>query len=267
VCFASSAQNAMIYIRGTYGSQQQWVSDSMFLSSANMLTPQQADLVGDDAWTFEKTLQYFAQGISFYPGNASLRAANASVPPPANELAFNGTGPLYVSYPNFAQIFASYMDGAMAESGIPVQQDFASGHLLGRQYAPLTISYPDEERSSSRSFLHGAWESGRSNLVVYPNMLARRIVFDGALTAMGVEVEASSYGNTNTFVLNATKEVILSAGAFQSPQLMMVSGIGPREQLEAHGIPVLADRPGVGVTALQSICFTSCSPPTSIQYC
>jgi choline dehydrogenase len=60
------------------------------------------------------------------------------------------------------------------------------------------------------------------------------------------QVEASSYGNTNIFVLNATKEVILSAGAFQSPQLLMVSGIGPRDQLEAHDISVLADRPGVG---------------------
>jgi choline dehydrogenase len=61
------------------------------------------------------------------------------VPLPANPLAFNGTGPLHVSHPNFAQIFASYIDGAMEESGIPFQQDFASGHLLGRQYAPLTM--------------------------------------------------------------------------------------------------------------------------------
>lgn len=60
------------------------------------------------------------------------------------------------------------------------------------------------------------------------------------------QVEASSYGNTKTFVLNATKEVILSAGAFQSPQLLMVSGIGPRDQLQAHNISVVADRPGVG---------------------
>ncbi|KAH4044075.1 hypothetical protein HBI81_186030 [Parastagonospora nodorum] len=229
----------------------------MFLSSANKLTLQQADLVGDDAWTFDNTLHYFARGVSYYPGNASLRAANASVPPPANNLAFNGTGPLHVSHPNFAQIFASYIDGAMAESGIPVQQDFASGSLLGRQYAPLTISYPGEERSSSRSFLLGAWDSGKSNLVVYPNMLARKIVFNGTLRAMGVEVEASSYGNTNTFVLNATKEVILSAGAFQSPQLLMVSGIGPREQLEAHGIPVLVDRPGVGANMEDHLDITS----------
>ncbi|XPS76669.1 Choline dehydrogenase [Ascochyta lentis] len=226
----SSATNAMIYNRGTYGSQQAW-----------------ADIVGDDAWTFDSLLPYFSRGIKYWPGDADLRAANASVPPPANDLAFNGTGPLHVSHPDFAQIFASYIDGAMEESGIPFQQDFASGHLLGRQYAPLTIAYPEEERSSSQtSFLRAALLSGRTNLKVYPNMLARRVVFNGTMTAMGVEVEASSYGNTNTFVLNATREVILSAGAFQSPQLLMVSGIGPRDQLEAHNITVLADRPGVG---------------------
>ncbi|KAJ4355332.1 hypothetical protein N0V95_003007 [Ascochyta clinopodiicola] len=220
----------MIYNRGTYGSQQRW-----------------ADIVGDDAWTFDNLLPYFSRGITYWPGNSTLRAVNASVPLPANDLAFNGTGPLHVSHPNFAQIFASYIDEAMEESGIPVQQDFASGHLLGRQYAPLTIAYPEEERSSSQtSFLRAALQSGRTNLKVYPNMLARRVVFNGTTTAMGVEVEASSYGNTNMFTLNATKEVILSAGAFQSPQLLMVSGIGPRDQLEAHNITVLADRPGVG---------------------
>ncbi|KAF2126306.1 GMC oxidoreductase [Dothidotthia symphoricarpi CBS 119687] len=225
----SSSLNAMIYNRGTYGSQQAW-----------------ADLVGDDAWTFDNLLPYFSRGITYWPGNANLRAANATVPLPANEMAFNGTGPLHVSHPNFAQIFASYIDGAMEESGIPVQQDFASGYLLGRQYAPLTIAYPEEERSSSQtSFLRAALRSGRTNLKVYPNMLAKKIVFNGTLTAMGVEV-TSSYGNTNTFVLNATREVIISAGAFQSPQLLMVSGIGPRDQLEAHNITVLADRAGVG---------------------
>ncbi|KAF2165044.1 GMC oxidoreductase [Zasmidium cellare ATCC 36951] len=226
----SSATNAMIYNRGTYGSQQRW-----------------AKLVGDDAWTFDNLLPYFSRGITYSPGDPQLRAANASVPPPANPLAFNGSGPLHVSNPNFAQIFASYVDGAMAEAGIPTQQDFSSGHLLGRQYAPLTISYPEEERSSSQaSYLRAALQSGWENLVIYPNTLARRIVFNESRAATGVEVEASSYQNTNTYVLNATKEVILSAGAFQSPQLLMVSGIGPREQLEKHDIPVLANRPGVG---------------------
>ena len=135
----------------------------------------------------------------------------------------------------------------MAESGIPTQVDFASGHLLGRQYAPLTISHPEEERSSSQtSYLRAALHSGRTNLVVYPHTLARRVLFNEDKTAIGVEVETSSYGNSHMYVLNATKEVIVSAGAFQSPQLLMVSGIGPKDQLQKHNITVLADRPGVG---------------------
>lgn len=163
----SSATNAMIYNRGTYGSHQRW-----------------AELVGDDAWTFDNLLPYFSRGITYSPGDPQLRAANASVPPPANPLAFNGSGPLHVSNPNFAQIFASYVDGAMAEAGIPMQQDFSSGHLLGRQYAPLTISYPEEERSSSQvSYLRAAWQNGRENLVVYPNTLARRVVFNESKAA------------------------------------------------------------------------------------
>jgi len=236
----SSALNAMIYNRGTYGSQEKW-----------------ADLVGDDAWTFDNVLPYYARGITYSPGNAKLRAANASVPLPANPLAFNDTGPLHVSQPNFAQIFASFIDGAMKESGIPYQQDFVSGYLLGRQYAPLTITYPEEERSSSRtSYLRAALNSGRTKLKVYPNTLAKKIVFDSSLTATGIEVEATSYGNTKTFVLSASKEVIISAGAFQSPQLLMVSGIGPRDQLEAHDITVLADRMGVGASMEDHLDFS-----------
>jgi choline dehydrogenase len=164
--FCSSALNAMIYNRGTIGSYKQW-----------------ADIVGDESWTFDKLLPYFAKGITYSPPNAQLRAANASVPPPENPFAFNGTGPLHVSHPNFAQVFASYVDGAMEESGIPEQEDFASGNLLGRQYAPLTISYPEEERSSSQAYLKQALRNGNENLKLYSHTLARQVIFDDTLTS------------------------------------------------------------------------------------
>ncbi|QIW98368.1 hypothetical protein AMS68_003886 [Peltaster fructicola] len=236
----SSAQNAMIYNRGTIGSYQAW-----------------ADLVGDQSWTFDNLLPYFARGIQYSPPNTALRAANASVPPPADSRAYSRRGgPLQVSYPNFAQVFSSYVDLAMEEYGIPSQQDFISGHLLGRQWAPLTISYPEEERSSSESsYLQAAFRSGRENLKVYTHTLAKRVLFNANKTATGVEVETRSYQNGNKFVLRARKEVVISAGAFQSPQLLMVSGIGPRTQLEAHNITVLADRPGVGTNMQDHLDF------------
>jgi choline dehydrogenase len=239
-CPSSAALNGMLYNRGTIGSSKVW-----------------ADLVDDDSWSFENILPFFARGITYSPANTETRPANASVPPPANPLAFNGSGPLQVSHPNYAQVFDSYFDAAMEESGIPTQQDFSSGSLLGRQYAPVTISYPEEERSTSEAYLDRALQSGRDNLKIYPNTLARRVLFNGNLTATGVELETSLYGNSKPFHLNASKETILSAGAFQSPQLLMVSGIGPREQLGLHGIDVLAARPGVGAGMIDHLDLAS----------
>lgn len=66
-----------------------------------------------------------------------------------------------------------------------------------------------------------------------------------------------------SFQLNATTEIILSAGAFQSPQLLMVSEIGPSSTLEQHGIPIIADRPGVGQNLWASQIIPSKSPINS----
>ena len=81
-----------------------------------------------------------------------------------------------------------------------------------------------------------------TDIVVYTQTLGKQILFDSNKTASGVLVvtEGASYG------LSARKEVILSAGTFQSPQLLMVSGIGPRHVLEKHNITVLSELPGVG---------------------
>lgn len=81
----------------------------------------------------------------------------------------------------------------------------------------------------------------QSNLVVYQSTLATKITFNGT-TASGVEIDMGGF----PFTLTANKEVVLSAGAFQSPQLLMVSGIGPKDTLERFGIPVVKNLPGVG---------------------
>jgi choline dehydrogenase-like flavoprotein len=81
-----------------------------------------------------------------------------------------------------------------------------------------------------------------SSLHVYTTALAKKILFNSEKQATGVEVSSG----LGTFQLTANKEVILSAGAFQSPQLLMVSGIGPSETLRKYGIEVLSDLPGVG---------------------
>lgn len=123
--------------------------------------------------------------------------------------------------------------------GIPDRDEFNLGSLLGGQYCTSTIRPRDQKRSSSESsFL----ETKPPLLTTYTYVLAKKILFDSQKRATGV-LAKSKLGE---FRLHADKEVIVSAGAFQSPQLLMVSGIGPAKTLEDHGIPVLADRPGVG---------------------
>jgi choline dehydrogenase len=124
--------------------------------------------------------------------------------------------------------------------GLPTVQDFNSGSLLGTQYCAATIDPAGETRDSSKtSFLDDAVT--RSNLHIFSATLAKKILFSGT-TATGVRVTAAGI----TFTLNAQKEVIISAGAFQSPQLLMVSGIGPSATLQKYNIPVIKNLAGVG---------------------
>src|SRR5207249_4507158 len=98
--------------------------------------------------------------------------------------------------------------------------------------------------STYRAFLAGDVER-RSNLTIITGAQATRVVLTnsgGAMTATGVEYRRST-GETG--VVSATKEVIVSAGAVGSPQTLLLSGIGPRRELEAVGIACLVDSPHV----------------------
>lgn len=86
------------------------------------------------------------------------------------------------------------------------------------------------------------------SFTAYKNTLAERILFDSKKTAVGVDVSTQgTYGTPSVeYVLHARKEVIISAGAFQPPQLLTVSGVGPRDQLEKYSIPCVHELPGFG---------------------
>src|SRR5205085_5315855 len=94
-------------------------------------------------------------------------------------------------------------------------------------------------RSTARGYLREA--RGRPNLKVVTNALASRIVMDGRRAA-GIEYRRGG----ETHAATAAREVILAGGAFNSPQLMQLSGLGPAPLLREHGIDVIADMPGVG---------------------
>jgi choline dehydrogenase len=222
----SSALNANVYNRGTRGSYQQW-----------------ADTVGDDSYTFDNWLPFFTKGINFSAPNTALRAANASVPPQPSAALNSAGGPVHVSYSNFALPFSSWAQRAFSAFDFRNISGFSNGELLGAQYVPTVLDPITNQRETSEtSYLEAAFDSGRTNLKVYTHTLALQVMFSRNKTATAVKVKT---GPTEYF-LRANKEIISSAGAFQSPQLLMVSGIGPAKTLKQHNITVIADRPGVG---------------------
>lgn len=219
----------MIYQRGDRGSYQRW-----------------ADQVGDDSYTFDNLMPYFKKSVKFTPPNTQLRANNGSAEYVASAFDASG-GPLDVSYANYAGPFSSYMEGGMNGIGIKTRPDFNSGELMGAQYCSSTITPRNQKRASSQTtFLEAA--KNRANLKVYSLTRAEKIIFNSEKRATGVQIPFGS-------ILSAKREVILSAGAFQSPQLLMVSGVGPAEQLKKFNIPVLADRRGVGQNMQDHIFF------------
>ncbi|KAI4762587.1 alcohol oxidase [Aureobasidium sp. EXF-3400] len=231
----SSALNVMAYHRGTRQSYASW-----------------AHTVDDQSYAFDSFLPFFEKSINYTTPNQHLRAANATIPP-ANASAFSGAdGPLHVSHANWATPFASWGQLALREIGILDIPDFESGELLGSQYVPATLRPDDETRSTSESsYLQQSLAGDDSRLEVFIHTMAKRIIFDSNKTATGVVVETAG----TPYTLNATREVILSAGALQSPQLLMTSGIGPKSTLQQYNISMIADRPGVGSNMWDHVLF------------
>ncbi|KAL2848340.1 hypothetical protein BJX68DRAFT_267781 [Aspergillus pseudodeflectus] len=219
----SSGFNFMVYQRPTRESMAQW-----------------AEVVGDDSYTFDNALPFFKRSTKFTPPDTQTRFQNATVKYNANSFESSG-GPLEITYPDYAMSFSTWMRLGMDAIGLPESGDFNNGEVNGYQYCASTIRASDQKRSTSASsFL----KSGDLKaLKIFDKTLAKRILFDDQKNAVGVEV-ANQLGFLSN--ITATKEVIISAGAFQSPQLLMVSGVGPKDQLEEHGISVVAERPGVG---------------------
>lgn len=199
-----------------------------------------AEQVGDASYKWDSFLPYFQKSLRFSPPDQSKRANNAT-PEYDLEILGKGNGPISVTFSNYAQAFSSWVQKGLAEIGIKPIKGFTSGELLGSSYVLETIRAKTQIRESSETgFLQPALKRG--NLIVFPHALAKRVLFDDKKSATGVLVNTGG----KEYILSAKKEVILSAGAFQSPQLLMVSGVGPAATLQKHNIPVVADRAGVG---------------------
>ncbi|KAI4725144.1 GMC oxidoreductase [Aureobasidium sp. EXF-10728] len=222
----SSGRNYLLYQRGTVGCLSKWAKE-----------------VGDTSYEWQNVLPYYQKSTHYTPANTTTRAANSSRGTVDETAAFGrNDGPLQISLPKYAASWSSYFPSAFSELGLPaLTKGTNDGVLNGWTYMTMSEDPIQQTRSSSEtSFLRLALE--RTSLIVYTHALVKRIIFDDSKTARGVSVDIGGM----TFMLNATKEVILSAGAFQSPQLLMVSGIGPASTLQHFDIPIISNLSGVG---------------------
>ena len=144
-------------------------------------------------------------------------------------------GPLNVADLRSPHPFSERFIQAGMQAGLPRNDDFAGETQEGVGYYQVTQKN-GERWSVARAYLDPA--RGRPNLHVETGALATRIVFEGT-RAVGVEFDQGGARRT----LRARREVLLAAGALQSPQLLMVSGVGPAEKLRDLGIAVVADLP------------------------
>ena len=203
----SSCANVLLYHRGNSEDYRKW-----------------AEITKSDEWSPESVLPYFKKSEDDFRGPSK----------------YHGIGGEYavseVKYQN--PLSATFLRGC-ADAGFPANDDFNNWARDQTGYGRYQVNERNGERSStSADFLDPV--KGRSNLVVMSNTHVNKITFNGD-QADGIEI-----ADGKTVKLKEGGEVLLTGGAINSPQLLMLSGIGPKMHLEEKGIAVVKDVPGVG---------------------
>ena len=178
---------------------------------------------GASGWSYADVLPYFRRGETWEKGADSWRG---------------GDGPLGTQFARTKDpIFQAWIDAGRA-AGFPVSADYNGAQWEGFGRSQYTIR-DGRRSSSSRAYLRPVLS--RKNLTVETRAHTTKILVENG-RATGVE--RTKGGESSA--IKAVREVILSAGAFNSPQLLMLSGIGPADHLRATGITPVLDLPGVG---------------------
>ncbi|CAO1597621.1 hypothetical protein XANCAGTX0491_001428 [Xanthoria calcicola] len=213
--------------RPTIGSMQMW-----------------ADAVQDDDWTWDNVLPFYKKSVNF-------TAPDYTKINPQFDIQYNESvltppgGPLQISYGNHMFDYGLALQDGFEKIGIGAINGTNAGNLIGYGPQTGTLNPVGATRDSSKtSFLETAMRN--TNIKIYQTTTAKRILFDDNKKAIGLVVEMQGIHPTAQYTLSARREVIVSAGAFHSPQLLMVSGIGPRATLEDLNIPLVVESEGVG---------------------
>ena len=215
----SSGINYLAHVRGHPGDYDAWAAG------------------GAKGWSYAEVLPYFKKSEGLVPSDDIVLDMEAH----------STDGPLGVAVRQPVLPGAKAFVDAVAATGIP-RGDYNGRDRLSRQgvVSLLQTTTRNGKRSSTyHAFIEGEAEA-RANLVILTNVHVTRVLFESSANgpiATGVEYRAA---DGNTQAVFADKEVVLSAGAVGSPQLLMLSGVGPKAELEAVGVRCHVDSPHVG---------------------
>ncbi|MBC8280555.1 MAG: mycofactocin system GMC family oxidoreductase MftG [Chloroflexi bacterium] len=202
----SSAINGQVFLRGVPEDYDNWAS------------------WGNDEWSFVKTLPYFRKSETDTDIKDDFHGSDGPIP-----VRRHARDTWLPAQDAFFQ--------ACRDDGYPNDPDM--NHPESTGVGPIPMNNPNGVRmSTSLTYLNPV--RNRMNLTVRSGVTVRKIVFDGT-KAIGVEVESGG----ETFIVESN-EIILSAGGIGSPQILMLSGVGPAEHLREMGIQVVLDSSGVG---------------------
>ncbi|KNG92704.1 choline dehydrogenase [Pseudaestuariivita atlantica] len=204
----SSSINGMVYVRGHAGDYDHWAEQ------------------GADGWSYADVLPYFQRMETWDDGGHG------------GDPEWRGTdGPLHVTRgPRDNPLHAAFVEAAKA-AGYAETQDYNGYRQEG--FGPMDMTVHNGRRwSAANAYLKPALKTGLCTLVTG---LASRLTLQGKRVT-GLRVRA----NGRKMILRARREVILAASSINTPKILMLSGIGPADELRRHGISVVADRPGVG---------------------
>ncbi len=226
----SSSINGMVYVRGHQRDFDYWSQ------------------AGARGWSSADVLPYFRRQECWHSGGHggdSSRRGNS--------------GPLHVQRGSRDNPLFKAFEEAGAQAGFPVTEDYNGAKQEG--FGPMDQTVWKGQRwSAANAYLKPALRRRNTRLV---HCLARRIIIEDGRAA-GVEIERRGHVQ----IIRVRREVIVSASAFNSPKLLMLSGIGPARHLREMGIRMIADRPGVGANLqdhLEVLVQHSCLRPVSLN--
>ncbi len=210
----SSSINGMFYMRGHPHDFDTWRQ------------------MGCEGWSYADVLPYFKKMETSWRGAGKYHG---------------GDGPLQVQPIDTRRLLHDPLMRSAAAAGYPVSDDLSAEHPEGFSKGEVTIDKRGRRASAYRAYVHPALR--RPNLHVQTDALTTRVLIENG-RACGVEFSHEA----QLHKVHADREVILAGGTYNSPQMLMLSGIGPADHLHQHGITPVVDLPGVGKNLSEHPC-------------